>query len=728
MNPQSSLDPNVVRMAKAIRQAESGNREVLPQEGATVGGASRYQYTHDTWKEVAGRYLGDANSPLNLQNENKATYLRIKDWKDGGKTPSQIASMWNAGEGRPNAYRENWRGVNAQGIKYDTPEYVQKVRGFYEQDRGSAPQMNNAPPGIGPVNVPQAGGAAPQAAAPAAAAPAAIPEPEEKKPISNRIVDALGFGKTADTIGSLIARSPLANLLQNDGQKNISVQTGKSQEQMNREQVAAPTTKEVLGAGLNVGSLFLGGAGTAAAGSKLAAGKLLPALGASFKASAVAGGAIGLGGALEENKNFADSAKDTAIGVGLGGASGVLIPLAGAASKLVPATMRAGKSATSKIVGAAEDMVAKEARIKSLSKAGQNLVRSGMPEDTIAFVSNASPKTQLSFSKMLSDHKRGLSDRTYVQTQMVKQEPAQTLLRYAEGIQAGSNRAAANLKAIAGTNPNERVDFSSAFQVYVDKLAKRGITVDPRTGNFVSSGKVPSSEMKYYNDIYREIQEVAQNNPQLSRQKAHELRQRLYATLDSATRQGGKPGQRPFSDAVDADVQALRRSLAEQLGPEYQKAAAEYAQNEQVLSKLSKFAGVPINQISTKDRAVGEVLMRALGNASDRPQSLINDVVAAAQRNGVVTDVNINSQIDFADLLEKLYGSTQSRTLAAQVRQGTREAGEDLGGTAFNVASGNFGGAIMQGGRTLLGKGEQDQIRAFEAFIADINKNKGLIQ
>jgi len=34
---------------------------------------------------------------LTLENENKATYLKIKDWKSQGYNPAQIASMWNSG-------------------------------------------------------------------------------------------------------------------------------------------------------------------------------------------------------------------------------------------------------------------------------------------------------------------------------------------------------------------------------------------------------------------------------------------------------------------------------------------------------------------------------------------------------------------------------------------------------------------------------------------------------
>ncbi len=123
----NNLDQNVVNIAKAIRQVESGNKAVLPAEGGGLGGASRYQYTTSTWKGVAQKYLGDANAPLTAKNEDQASYMRIKEWKDAGKTPKQIASMWNAGEGKPDAYKQNVKGVNEYGVKYDVPAYADKV-------------------------------------------------------------------------------------------------------------------------------------------------------------------------------------------------------------------------------------------------------------------------------------------------------------------------------------------------------------------------------------------------------------------------------------------------------------------------------------------------------------------------------------------------------------------------------------------------------------------------
>ena len=146
-----ALDQDIVNLAKAIRQIESGNRAVLPAEGAQLGGASRYQYTTGTWKMVAGKYLGNSNAELTLENENEATYKRLKDWKEKGYDVGQIASMWNAGEGRPNAHKENMRGTNQYGVNYDVPAYVDKVYAEYQKQKQANPPKQVAKQVVQPV-------------------------------------------------------------------------------------------------------------------------------------------------------------------------------------------------------------------------------------------------------------------------------------------------------------------------------------------------------------------------------------------------------------------------------------------------------------------------------------------------------------------------------------------------------------------------------------------------
>jgi len=125
------LDEQIVALSKAIRQHETGNR---PVQGATGELASRYQYLPGTWKATAGKYLGNANAELTEENENKATYLKLKDWKDQGYNPGQIASMWNSGH--PDMYRAGNKGVGQSSanpdVQFNVPKYVESVYKLYQ--------------------------------------------------------------------------------------------------------------------------------------------------------------------------------------------------------------------------------------------------------------------------------------------------------------------------------------------------------------------------------------------------------------------------------------------------------------------------------------------------------------------------------------------------------------------------------------------------------------------
>lgn len=141
-----TLDPDALRLAKAIRQVETGNR---PVKGASGELASRYQFMPGTWKAAAKEILGDENAELSLENENKVAYTRIKKWKDQGMSPAQIAAMWNSGT-------PTWEGkvgVNKAGVKYDVPGYVNKVGGEYKKLKATEP-----PPPAQQVTQPKNGG------------------------------------------------------------------------------------------------------------------------------------------------------------------------------------------------------------------------------------------------------------------------------------------------------------------------------------------------------------------------------------------------------------------------------------------------------------------------------------------------------------------------------------------------------------------------------------------
>ncbi len=134
---QEQLDPQVVNLAKAIRQTESGGDFNIKGKSGEHGA---YQFMPDTWKEYS-REAG-VNVPLEQatpEQQNEVAYKKIKQWKDKGLNVGQIASSWNAGPGKPNAYLEGNSGVNSKGVSYDTPAYAKSVAEQYHQYKGQSP-------------------------------------------------------------------------------------------------------------------------------------------------------------------------------------------------------------------------------------------------------------------------------------------------------------------------------------------------------------------------------------------------------------------------------------------------------------------------------------------------------------------------------------------------------------------------------------------------------------
>lgn len=137
-----NLDPTIVALAKAIKYSETGTGDTYNKRGAS-GEYGAYQFMPATYRNYSQKYLGNANTQPTRENQNRIVYSFIKSKKEQGYNPSQIASMWNAGEGRPDAYRQNWVGVNSKGVKYDTPGYVRKVSAYYSQFKQPLQSQSN---------------------------------------------------------------------------------------------------------------------------------------------------------------------------------------------------------------------------------------------------------------------------------------------------------------------------------------------------------------------------------------------------------------------------------------------------------------------------------------------------------------------------------------------------------------------------------------------------------
>lgn len=141
-NNTQQLDQDAVNLAKAIRQTESGGNFNARGKSGEFGA---YQFTEPTWNAYASKY--GINVPLEKatrEQQNEVAYKQIKEWKDKGYNVGQIASMWNAGESRPDAYKENHTGTNKYGVHYDTPKYAESVARAYHTIKGGG-QVNADP-------------------------------------------------------------------------------------------------------------------------------------------------------------------------------------------------------------------------------------------------------------------------------------------------------------------------------------------------------------------------------------------------------------------------------------------------------------------------------------------------------------------------------------------------------------------------------------------------------
>lgn len=139
-------------IAKAIAYAENGGKPKLNalKAGKTGELKSIFQFMPKTWENYSKQTFGKV-VPLTHEAESEVVLNKVNKWLDQGYNESQIASMWNAGEGRPDAYKQNWKGVNSKGVSYDTPAYAKKVASYtrqFETQLNTNPNLKDVTSGL----------------------------------------------------------------------------------------------------------------------------------------------------------------------------------------------------------------------------------------------------------------------------------------------------------------------------------------------------------------------------------------------------------------------------------------------------------------------------------------------------------------------------------------------------------------------------------------------------
>lgn len=138
-----TIDPTIKNLVSAIGRAETGDSspDAYNRTGKS-GEFGRYQFMPDSYKKWSSE-LGIDSNDRSISAQNKIAYNKVKQWKEQGLTPAQIASKWNSGD--ENAYKTGHKGVNSQGVEYDTPAYTLKVSNYYKGLSGSSGSSSSTP-------------------------------------------------------------------------------------------------------------------------------------------------------------------------------------------------------------------------------------------------------------------------------------------------------------------------------------------------------------------------------------------------------------------------------------------------------------------------------------------------------------------------------------------------------------------------------------------------------
>lgn len=458
-------------------------------------------------------------------------------------------------------------------------------------------------------------------------------------------------------------------------------------------------------------------------------GKIVEGLGGGLVGKTLAG--AGTGYAYDVASNFGSGKTGSeAFKPGYGTALGAATPLAFLGGKALfnsavkPTAAVAGslgtglKDVLTAPFRALGEKASEAVKVSKLPQAEKMLAKAGIDEGTRGFLQSASAETKKGFKEMVDimEKKTNFDPNNPLTTGLrskiqPKKIVGDALLERAEVLTKDSAKARKVINATA-MSPG-KVDLGAALTQFVDNLEKKGIGIG-ENGRLTSTGRTPRADLPYYENIFKEIQDVTKGKTEVSKLQAHQLRQRLRDTLDAATRNspGGALGQRPFSNLVDNDINGLRGLIADQMGTKYKAAAKKFAENESVLRDVAKFAGVPNDweKLSAKNLKLGEVLMRTLGNASDKPTTLLNTVETLAKKRGGKFGNNINDLIDFADNLENLYGISQTRSFEGGIQRGVNQAG-------LPTIPTNKTELLLKAMQAATKTSNQDKINALKAFL-----------
>ena len=361
----------------------------------------------------------------------------------------------------------------------------------------------------------------------------------------------------------------------------------------------------------------------------------------------------------------------------------------------------------------AQDAAARETRLKALPAPEASVRRAVSDERVIDLVNKLTPE-ELAVTRRLVEQAKLKEGDITTNTAHPKSLAGAELLkpvdyiiktRKAVGAKLGNLRTQLSGKKDINTNSAFRsfhTYLKNDFQVQFDKQGQ----IIPGTG------KLARGDVGEIQNLYDELR----SKTFASQRDIDEFLQRSFKDYDLK-----QAREKTFSDDVSRIAGRARQDMRRLMPEQYNVLSTEYAKLSTPLTDIIKLLGYKgdLDALTAKDLKAGEVGLRVLGNASDRPQSIIDKIVRVASDNGYKSDVNLNNIIALTDQLEGLYDITMPRSFSGQVTSGMDNS--NALGAMGDAATMNIGGLYNRAAQSRASQVEIQE--AFDSFLQSKKNN-----
>lgn len=364
-----------------------------------------------------------------------------------------------------------------------------------------------------------------------------------------------------------------------------------------------------------------------------------------------------------------------------------------------------------RIVVGAKDAGEESRRLASLPPAEAKLIRTGVDDAGIKLLKESTQEEIGVYKELIQQAKVKSGDMLAKQP---KEIAGREFMKPVKHLLTVRNSVGAKLGAVRQKLSNTPMDVTPQWREFRAYLDGKGITVD-KNGKFTGSGTMAKGDLQELQKLYTELRPDKNGKVMRSQKWLDEWNQRTYKEYDIR-----QAREQTFGDDVTKTVEKARGIFKQAMPKEYRVYSQQYSEAMKPIGDVVKLLGYKgdVTKLTAKELKASEVAMRVLGNASARPQEVIDAVINTAKKYGYTSKVDLNKVTRFADALEDIYPAiTPTRGFTGSA---TRGVNQSVVGVAGDVATGNVKGVL---GQALGSSATQKEIQqALDEFIASLGQ------